>query len=241
MNNHLKFDKLKIILCLISVFILTIVLVFKYDSLKEKGTSDALKFKKEYEEYNDKENSNGKKYPTVNIDKDNNVKYSDASEIVGIIENGTGVIYLGYPKCPWCRNAVPVLLQAAEDSGINNIYYMNMYEERDSYIVDDNDNLILEKEGTDSYKKLLKALDSVLEPYLVENKKGEKIDTGEKRIYVPIVVFVKDGEIVGVHMDTVESQKDPYVILNDEQKDELYNIYIGYMHDVLNDICDERC
>lgn len=43
-------------------------------------------------------------------------------------------------------------------------------------------------------------------------------------MYVPLVVFVKDGKIVGYYADTVESQSVPYVALTKE-KNELINIY----------------
>ena len=44
-------------------------------------------------------------------------------EIFDILD-GTGIIYFGFPECPWCRNAVPVLLDAAEEVGIEKIYYI---------------------------------------------------------------------------------------------------------------------
>ena len=45
--------------------------------------------------------------------------------------NSSGVIYFGFPECPWCRNAVSVLLDAASETGIDKIYYMNNRDDRD--------------------------------------------------------------------------------------------------------------
>lgn len=242
----MKFNKIKIIICMFTAIFLLYLVIDNYDSIRErflgkeeteekKEESDSLKFKKEYEEYNDKENASGKTYPKVEVEDDNPIKYSNADEIVKLVNNGTGIIYLGYPTCPWCRNAVPILLQAAKDTGIDKIYYMNMHDERDSYIVKD-DELVLTKEGTEGYKKLLKVFDGILDDYVVDG-----YNTKEKRIYVPSVIFVRDGEIVGYHMDTVKSQEDPYVVLNEKQQEELYNIYTSNIHEMLQDLCDERC
>lgn len=248
MKLDLKIDKFKMIICMICVIVLIFAVIYKSDDLratflheeKETTEDDAIKFKKEYEELNDTKNPSGKTYPKVEISESNPVKYSNAKEIIKVLDSGTGIIYLGYPKCPWCRNAVPILMQAASDLGIEKVYYMNMYDERDEYGVEDGE-LVLKKSGTDQYKQLLKALDEVLDDYVVEDEDGKEYETGEKRIYVPYVIFVRDGEIVGIHDDTVESQKDPYVALTEKQKEELYDIYTDYIHKVLDDICDERC
>lgn len=236
-------SKIKYIILGISIVLLIAMVIYKVSSKGEEEVvlTDALKFKEEYESLNGEVNVRGSKYPTIEIDEDNAIKYSNVSEVAEIVESGTGVIYLGYASCPWCRNAVPSLLHAASDAGIDTIYYIDMCEERDKYVVNEDGELVLEEEGTDGYQTLLEIFDEYLDEYYVEDSEGNEFDTGEKRIYVPIVFFVRDGEIVGYHMDTVESQENPYVLLDDEQYAELYNIYTKYMHDVLNDLCDERC
>ena len=238
------------IIFFVSCMILMFVLGYKFEDIKkefnkgkEEVITDAIKFKNEYEGLNGKVAFKSKdaefKYPEVKISKDNAIKYSNASEVEKVMDEGTGVIYLGYAKCPWCRSAVPALLQAAEDAGIENVYYIDMENERDEYAVEDGE-LVLKDVGTNDYQKLLKVFDKYLDKYVIE-KDGKKYKVGEKRIYVPMTVFVREGEVVGIHIDTVESQKNPFNPLNDKQFEELYNIYSGYMHEVLNDLCDERC
>ena len=61
-----------------------------------------------------------------------------------------------------------------------------------------------------------------------------------KRLYFPTVVFVKNGEIIGIHTSTVESQTDPSVSLTNSQYEELKNIYSGYMLEMLGTICDKN-
>lgn len=233
----------KVISCIISTLILICVVVFNLDDLRNEfqkiRETDAEKFKREYELFNGEE-AYGMKYPSLEIDKDNPIKYSNSKEIENILKSGSGIIYFGYPKCPWCRTAVPVLLHAASDAGVNKIYYIDMSEERSSYSYKEG-KVTLDKKGTDQYYELLKLFEGYLDKYYVKDENGVEHDTGETRIYVPIVFFVREGEIVGYHLDTVETQKNPYQDLNDKEYEQLYNIYTNYIHDMLGDLCDERC
>ncbi len=247
MNKFKSIDYVKVILCLVVAATFVGLLYNHREEIKRylnnfdvSDQSDATKFKIEYEQFNSATNSAGKPYPVLEISGENIVKYSNSYGALDILKGGTGVIYFGYASCPWCRNAVPVLLDAAYDSGIDNIYYVDITFERDKYIYS-NGELFLEEPPTQGYLELLEVLDEYLDEYTIKDDNGNDIETGEKRIYVPLVVFVRDGKIVGIHADTVESQKDPYVVLDDKQREELYNIYMDNFHKVLNDLCDERC
>ena len=204
--------------------------------------TDAEKFKKEYESLNGKTIENTKyEYPTVEISKDNAIKYSSYDEVLDLLTDGTGVIYLGYETCPWCRSAVPVLLDAADAVGMEKILYINMKNERDQIKVKEDGTLEVIYEGTEGYKKLLTRLDPILDEYTLEDLHGNTVSANEKRIFVPIVIFVREGEIVSYHIDTVPSQTNPFEALNEEQVNELMDIYINNMHKVLNDVCDSNC
>lgn len=204
--------------------------------------TDALKFKEEYESLNDVVIEGTKyKYPSVEILKDNAVKYLTSEELLEVLDEGTGAVYFGYPNCPWCRSAVPVLIEAADEVGLETIYYLNVKDERDEIKVKEDGTLEVVKEGTEGYKKLLKRLDSVLLDYTLTDIHGNEVSANEKRIYVPLVVFIKDGEIVGYHLDTVASQKNPFEPLNEEQKNELMDTYINLMHKVVSNVCDSNC
>lgn len=196
---------------------------------------DSVKFKKEYEELNE----NGIK---LNIDKSNPIEYADYDKILEVIENGTGIIYLGFPGCPWCRNALPVLFDVAKENKVDTIYYMNILKERDSYVVEDGKLVYAkdedgnEKKGTEGYHKLLKALDEHLSDYVISFE-GKEYKTGEKRIYAPSVIFVRDGKILGIHVSTVASHENPKEPLTDKQYDELYGIYDDYISEVKGGTC----
>lgn len=197
---------------------------------------DALKFKKEYESLN------GEEYLEININKNNPIEYADYDKLLEVITNGTGIIYLGFPECPWCRNALPVLLDVAKDNKVDTIYYMNILNERDSYVVEDNklvyalDEEGNPKKGTEGYFKLLEALDKHLSDYVVSFD-GKTYEVGEKRIYAPTMIFVRDGKVVGLHVSTVDSQKNPKEKLTHEQYKELYSIYEDYINELESGTC----
>ena len=203
--------------------------------------SDCNKFKEEYESLNGKTFYQNYKYKDVTIPEDNPIKYSNYKEIIDIVKNGSGVIYLGYPECPWCRSMVSVLMEAANNTNISTIYYLNMHDVRDEYELSDNNEVKLVREGQEGYQELLETLDEILLDYTIKDSDGVEYSVLEKRIYVPIVIFVHDGTIVDYHMDTVETQTNPMDELTEEEHDELYDIYVSGIHKVLDDLCDENC
>ena len=139
--------KIKITAILMLV-LLSILFIKNLDAgMSQEENSDALKFKQEYESLNEVRNGE-KEYTSITIPDDNPMIYSSYEDIEKIITNGTGVIYFGFPKCPWCRNAVPVLIDAAKEVGLDKIYYFNALEIRDIKSLDQDGNIITEKEGT---------------------------------------------------------------------------------------------
>lgn len=217
--------------------VMSMILVLLVGCNKE---TDAEKFKNEYESLNGQNSQNGKKYLNVEIEKDNIIKYVSISELLDVIKNETGVIYLGFPECPWCRNAVPALLEAANSTSIETIYYLNMFDVRDKLSLDNDGNIVTEVEGAKGYTDLLNALDTILDDYVISDEDGNEVKTGEKRIYVPLVIFVRDGEIVDYHADTVSSQTDPYVDLTNEEKNELINIYKEKINKITSNTCTDQ-
>ena len=130
MKDDLKRNSVKIILSLIILVIASIAFIFL------KPESMASRFKLEYESLNGQKTDDGREYMEVNINNDNKIVYADYKTIFDVLD-GTGVIYFGFPECPWCRNAVPILLEAAEESGIKQIYYLNNHDDRDTKVLKD--------------------------------------------------------------------------------------------------------
>lgn len=222
----------KNIVIVVAMAALMIVAIF---GMNQKINNDAIKFKNEYEELNGKTNDNNKEYLKVEINSDNPMIYATYKEIMNLLDDGTGIVYFGFPECPWCRNAVPVLLDSAKELGIDKIYYFNALDMRDKKHLDENGNIVVDEEGTEEYKKLVQRLYEVLPVY--DGLNDETI----KRLYFPTVVFVKDGNIIGLHTSTVDSQEDPYAGLTDDEYNELKQIYSVYINETYDILCDQSC
>lgn len=222
-------EKIKVIAVSALAIICLLVVTIKYTNEE----TDAIRFKEEYEALNDKKDSN--EYINVDIDKENPIVYADAEEVIDLIKNDTAVIYFGFPECPWCRNAIPVLLDAAKELGIEKIYYYNALSIRDKKSLDENGDIVVEDEGTKEYEELVELLYDYLTIYDGLN------DNTIKRLYFPTVLFVKDGEVIGLHISTVETQENPYNELTKEQYEELKTIYYDYLNKTFEIFCDEAC
>ena len=195
----------------------------------EPEKTDAQKFKFEYEKMNGMMSMDGvSSYQVLEIAEDNPVVYADVDSIRHLLTEGSGILYLGFPECPWCRTLVPVLLEAAEKTEFDgNIYYYNALYDRDKKSLDENGNVVTESEGTEAYQALLELLDEHLWAYEGLN------DPSIKRVYFPMTVFVKDGEVLYSHIDTVESQEDGYTPLTEEQHAELLDILSTHALEVM--------
>lgn len=117
------------------------------------------------------------------VAKNNVFVYRNIDEIINILEKGTGIVYLGFPECKWCQRYTKYLNEVAMDMGISKIYYYNIREDR--------------KLNTENYHKIV----SILENYLQNDEEGNK------RIYVPSVIALKKGEIVGFDDETAWDTK----------------------------------
>ena len=220
-------NSIKIVLSLVVLVIAIIAFIFL------RPESMASRFKLEYESLNGQKADNGKDYIKVNINNDNKIVYADYDTVFDVLDS-TGVIYFGFPECPWCRNAIPVLLDAAKESGLEQIYYLNNSDDRDTKVLKDG-KVITEKEGTSNYNKLLEKLGDKASVY--DGLKDEKI----KRLYYPTVVFVKNGEITDYIEGTVESQEDPYTPLTKDQRQELKDKYKTAISKLLSCDQDSKC
>lgn len=119
-------------------------------------SADAIKFSREY----------------TKVDKDNRFIYAAQEQIIEKFEKGDGLVFLGFPDCPWCQALAPLMNEAAKAENAD-IYYLNIQQARQ-----DNDAL---------YQKLLEKLKDHL----------RKDEQGNPRVYVPDVSALRGGKIVG--------------------------------------------
>ena len=165
-----------LVVIIIGLFICVFMLINR-DSTKSE--SDAVKFAQEYTE----------------VGEDNLYVYRTIDEIIKILENGTGVVLLGFPECPWCQRYAVYLNEVAKELDYDKIYYFNILEDR--------------KNNTEKYQKIVSVSGEYLQNY----------DEGNKRVDVPSVIILDKGEIVGFDDETAwdtKGFKTPDEYWNDE-------------------------
>ena len=220
--------KTRTIAIVISLFLLvTFGIVYIFSELYAENdipittVTDAYKFKNEYESVNNNDLGNGKKVRELTIADNNPFVYKTPEELVKMVEEDkTFVVYFGFNTCPWCRSVITSLIDSASENGIKKVYYVDVKDIRDTYELNDNNEAIRTKEGTDAYYRLLELLNPVLNDYTplkYETKKGKtkEVKIDEKRIYAPNVVVVKNGEAISMESGMVEELADPYMDLDD--------------------------
>ncbi len=188
----------------------------KPTSSDETEMSDAMKFKEEYEVHNGEfDDDRGHNYIEVEISEKNPVVYMTMEELFDLMEEGkSAIVYFGFPECPWCRTLLPSLLSALNVGGIERLYYVNNYAERDLKELKDGE-IVTTQQGSDDYYKLLEIMGDYAPVYAGLN------DDSIKHMYYPTVLFIKGGEIIASHVGTVDSQKDVWAGITEEQRKEL--------------------
>ncbi len=161
--------KKKNILILLGVVILVILIISSYFIFfkKDKEITDGEKFAKEY----------------TKLSSDNVFTYRSLKEVNKMLEKGTGVVYLGFPECPWCQGYVGYIDEIAKKVGIDKVYYSNVLEDRSN--------------NTEEYQTTIK----LLKDYLPNDEEGNP------RVYVPLVVVIKNGKVVIADYETAKDTK----------------------------------
>lgn len=189
---------------------------------EEIPITDAMKFKNEYENLNGEKNSNGDEHRTITIAEDNPIIYASADDIVKKMEDGeTFYVYFGFSTCPWCRSVLEKALEVAKEKNIETIYYVDVFDIRDTFELDENNKAVQTKKGTEGYQKLIELMANVLDDYNLTTENGKKVSTKEKRIYAPNYVYVKDGKAKTLVEGTSKKQTEARMTLTEEMlKDE---------------------
>src|SRR5574344_737021 len=199
-----KNNKKVVVAIIVAVLVIAAALVAIFALNKKSDekviSEDAKKFKKEYTQVAD----------------DNIFKYKTAEEIIKILDHGTGIVFLGFPECPWCQRYAKYLNEVAKENGASCIYYYNIKEDR--------------KNNTENYQKIVGLLSGNL----------QYDDEGNERIYVPDVTFVKDGVIVGHDAETsldTHNLSDPNDYWTDDAVNNLKTRLANYTINVCSKIC----
>lgn len=231
--------KIIVILLLVVVVIIALVIFFRKNNTFFANTSEGDIFREEYESLNNQMSIDDKKYPKVDIDIDN-IKYISIDETldmltVGSGTKGTGAIYIGYAECIYCRSAIQVLVDTAEKSEIDNIYYLDISKVWDEREININGEVVIKQDPHERYYELVNRLgNDYTKEYVLFDKNGKEVSMNSRRVEAPLVIFVVGGQIVSSNVGTIVSQEDPYEPLNKEQVDFLSETYGYGLRDVID-------
>lgn len=138
-------------------------------------------------------------------DKDHVFEAATADEILKALDDKkTFTLYFGFDTCPWCIEAVPVLNETAKEYKTKVLYNNtrpNRTETSNSQMPD--------------YEKIVNRLGEYF----------DKDETGKPKLYVPFVLFVRNGQVVKTHEGTVAGHVPSEAPMTAEQRQELQNIY----------------
>lgn len=95
----------------------------------------------------------------------------NATQARDLLEKGSGMLFLGFPECPWCQQLAPLMATAAEQANLSAIYYLNIRTAK--------------AEQPDAYAAIVQ----YLQEYLPRN------EAGEVRLSVPDVTVVQNGKV----------------------------------------------
>ena len=158
-------------------------------------------------------------YPAVG--PDNLFVYRTGEEIINILQNGTGIIFLGFKECGWCQSYAPILNEVATEAGLEKIYYFDIRQDR--------------ADNSETYQQIVALLGNNL----------DHDEEGRPRIFVPDVTFVKDGEIIAHNNDTslntTEEHGTPEEFWTSERVAAFKTVLRGYVAPLAPTFCGFEC
>ena len=181
-----------------------ILLYFFFIKKDDNKETDAQKFRNEYS----------------NVSDNNPFVYRNIDQIINILEKGTGVVYLGFPECPWCQAYVPYVEEVAKKVGIDKVYYFNILEDR--------------KNNSEKYQKIVK----ILNEYIPNDEEGNK------RVFVPALIIVKDGKILLFNDETsldTKGYEKPEDYWKNEGSEDLKLLFEKAFNEVKSNVCKSGC
>lgn len=134
------------------------------------------------------------------VEDDNLFHFSNANEVLTILNGRSGIILLGFPLNEWTNYYADILDDVSKELDVDKIYYYDFLKDRD------------ESNGT--YETIV----NKLSVYVTVD------DEGRKDLHAPTVIVVKDGEIIGYFDDTaiIKGTVTPEIYYTEYQKDITY-------------------
>lgn len=182
--------KLSIFLIIIIAVVGTI-LIYKHFDKQQVDNKSVTKFSDEY----------------TLVDKNNVFVKSSIDEIANMLENGTGIVFMAFPECPWCQYYAKYLNEVARENNIKEIYYLNIKHDRQI--------------NSSNYSKIVKLLGN----YLYSD------DSGKSKVFAPNLTFVKNGKIIANDNETAitEGNTSAEIYWNQEKINEFKDKMTSYI------------
>jgi hypothetical protein len=112
------------------------------------------------------------------VPKDNMFVYAHSSDVLDILNGGTGIIYMGFASDEWAQYYTGYLYDAISKSNVKKVYYYDLFMDR--------------MRQTKNYQKIA----NLLNDYLYDT------DNNTKYLFTPAVVFVINGQIIAYDDET---------------------------------------
>lgn len=137
--------------------------------------------------------------------KDNQFVTSNMEDVLKMIDKKeSGVVYFGFPKCPWCIEALPILDEAAKENNLHILYVQTRDDDKKMMFSDE------------QKAEIMKHTDAYL----------QSDEEGNKQFYVPFVVVIRDGKVMDGHIGTVDGYDTKERKMNDDEKQQLKDVYM---------------
>lgn len=130
------------------------------------------------------------------VDENNPFVFSDATDVLNIIDGRSGIVLMGFPTNKWMNYYASILNDVSKEVNINKIYYYDFQKDRE------------ESNGT--YETIVNRL----KKYVPVN------DNGIQDLQAPTIIIVKNGKLLKYFDDTsiIKGDITPEEYYTDNQK-----------------------
>lgn len=135
------------------------------------------------------------------VSEDNLYVFSNATDILNIVNGKSGVILLGFPKNLWVNMYASILNNTCKEVGIDKIYYYDFLQDRD--------------ESNATYETIVQKLNM----YVPMN------DEGIQDLMAPTVIIIKSGNVIGYFDEAsiIKGNINPDIYYTENEKGLIYN------------------
>jgi len=178
---------------LFSILIGAFIYLGEKDFNNEVQVSDSERFAQEY-----------------NIESNNVFKYVYAKDVIDILNNKTGMIFMGFSSNDWSKYYIKYLQEIVKENGVKQVYYYDLQKDRTKN------------------NKYYRQIENRLSDYLY------KLDTGVVRLSTPSLIIVKNGNIKYFDDETSIERNNisPDYYWSDEKVESFKNRISSYLKEV---------